>query len=174
MTISGKEVDLKDLLKSMAKGNRKLWIFAGQPRMRLWIERQMKHLSISCYRSASYEAVNWKNKKISHFASTLRSASYEAVNWKEYEPSSFIVTVRVSLVWGCELKAFLYAYPAQTVRSASYEAVNWKITSHFNFPFSSRSASYEAVNWKDKLYSVVMWVLKVSLVWGCELKDKLE
>ena len=106
MTISGKEVDLKDLLKSMAKGNRKLWIFAGQPRMRLWIERRYPvRQGYQKHRSASYEAVNWKVKYPCLYQNACRSASYEAVNWKDL--------ARI--------------YNRNSQRSASYEAVNWKI-----------------------------------------------
>ena len=83
MTISGKEVDLNDLLKNEAKENRKLWIFAGQPRMRLWIERKIAGFKpVKRAWSASYEAVNWKLIDGDFLTVLWRSASYEAVNWK--------------------------------------------------------------------------------------------
>ena len=56
---------------------------SGQPRMRLWIERPSSSFTArSTRRSASYEAVNWKDIITEHWDSSCGSASYEAVNWK--------------------------------------------------------------------------------------------
>ena len=98
------------------------------------------------------------------------SASYEAVNWK------------IAVVLMLQMQK----------RSASYEAVNWKRKGNYIDEKGNRSASYEAVNWKTNHNKKIrnglgqprmrLWierrrspcqglVHRVSLVWGCELKD---
>ena len=120
-------------------------------------------------RSSSYEAVNWKSSEIRYNTNCERSASYEAVNWKIDLPpqvnglsgqprmrlwieslSRFATScvLRVSLVWGCELKGYEIISFSHIFWSASYEAVNWKANSDYIIKEAPRSASYEAVNWK--------------------------
>ena len=130
-------------------------------------------------RSASYEAVNWKSSEIRYNTNCERSASYEAVNWKIDLPpqvnglsgqprmrlwieslSRFATScvLRVSLVWGCELKGYEIISFSHIFWSASYEAVNWKANSDYIIKEAPRSASYEAVNWK----SCIFWHLLTS------------
>ena len=102
--------------------------YVGQPRMRLWIERWiLSVMQLFLLRSASYEAVNWKTIRERYGACYCRSASYEAVNWKKEGLWCLLLCLRVSLVWGCELKERICSWSLNVSWSASYEAVNWKI-----------------------------------------------
>ena len=58
--------------------------------------------------------------------------------------------------------------------SASYEAVNWKIVIDLFAGRTIRSASYEAVNWKRLARLDERKRPEVSLVWGCELKGRMD
>ena len=147
------------------------------------------------WRSASYEAVNWKMQIWDSTIKKSGSASYEAVNWKINTILEYAITEGVSLVWGCELKGCLSVNSILFSGSASYEAVNWK----FSLSFSLDSASGQprmrlwierATAWKSETMWVGqprmrLWIerltltvyatgsLAVSLVWGCELKGNL-
>ena len=90
-----------------------------------------------------------------------RSASYEAVNWKDDHFKLADLEHLVSLVWGCELKDIWEFLNVGILGSASYEAVNWKRTSARTSGYEIGSASYEAVNWK-----ICSFLLSLIVLWS--------
>ena len=88
------------------------WV-TGQPRMRLWIEKSMPlAYAYVCSGSASHEAVNWKVYLADETSGHTGSASHEAVNWKCSLTLSVGRLLQVSLAWGCELKTLLFVFVA--------------------------------------------------------------
>ena len=102
---------------------------------------------------------------------------------------------KVSLVWGCELKAKIIIYdefipegqPRMRLWIESPQRVTivqsvdgqprmrlWieRTPCRFSQKHPVWSASYEAVNWKCLYNYYRLNLQQVSLVWGCELKDK--
>ena len=79
-----------------------------------------------------------------------RSASYEAVNWKERSATVAIIENGVSLVWGCELKGKSESAGSSTKTVSLVWGCELKDhISEWRF-LRKWSASYEAVNWKVK------------------------
>ena len=171
MTILGKEIDLNDLLKSVAKESGKSWTFAGQPHLRLWIERPSSRWENDSYNGQPHLRL-WIERTDSTFWLIygmgqphlrlwierawlrlplwweIRSASSEAVNWKYYIQKIITWTIRVSLIWGCELKGL---------------ETEWNVL----------QGSVSLI-WGCELKDIVgHWKSNhatVSLIWGCELK----
>ena len=144
--------------------------FTGQPRMRLWIEVPHGNKVCNCKsRSASYEAVNWSKNLFAFSICLPRSASYEAVNWSYPElPVWPDLKGQPRMRLWIEVRILLLT-TATAPRSASYEAVNWsnEFTENRKSEKGQPRMRLWIEVWRKLLISIL---LKVSLVWGCELK----
>ena len=145
----------------------------GQPHLRLWIEKSLfLHPCREGEGSASSEAVNWKILPVcldreNPRVSLIWGCELKNTIWKKLCHPHW-----VSLIWGCELKNFRFHLKYSRLRGQPHLRL-WieKYLCINRFIPSEGSASSEAVNWKVNPDTLLPPPVRVSLIWGCELKN---